>query len=219
MSQSTSSSSSRRVAIAAVLGLTLLSGVVHGYLDGRWSSKTDLIAVGKRLHDLPPRSGDWVLSETSELAEGAAEILRCYGSEMRVYRNEKTDDRVTVAVLFGPRGPIAVHTPEVCYSSVGTRQTRERQVESITTVAMHHELWSVQFSKDGDPTPSLEVWYAWTAGSQWQASKYPRFWMAENLCKIQVAGPVGDEGNQPCRQFLEEFLPDLEKILALMSTD
>ena len=30
--------------------------------------------------------------------------------------------------MFGPRGPMAVHTPEVCFDSVGTSQTRDRRV-------------------------------------------------------------------------------------------
>jgi hypothetical protein len=204
---------SRRIAIAIILGLTLFSGVVHGYLDGRWSSKTDSISIGGRLQDLPQRSGDWVLSRTSELSEGAAQMLQCYGSEMREYRNEQTDARVNVAVLFGPRGPIAVHTPEICYSSNGTSPTRPRQIESISTVTRRHELWSVQFSRNQEPQPSLEVWYAWTVGARWQASKYPRFWVTENLYKVQVAGPVGSETQRPCREFLEAFLPDLEKIV------
>lgn len=204
------STGKRRVAIAAILGLTLLSGVVHGYLDGRWSSETDLVAQGDRLQQLPQQSGDWVLTGTSELDDEVASMLRCYGSVMRDYRNVKTEERITVAVMFGPRGPIAVHTPEVCYRSVGTTQTRTRQVESIPTVTHGHELWSVEFTSEQAGAP-FEVWYAWTDDVRWQASERPRFWLTDNLYKIQIAGPVGDETRRPCREFLQAFLPDLEK--------
>jgi hypothetical protein len=203
----------RRFAVAVVFGLTLLSGVVHGYLDRRWSSNADVKAIGARLANLPERSGDWVVSEKSELSAGVAQMLRCYGSEVRTYRNDQTGVAVKVAVLFGPRGPIAVHTPEICYSSIGTSQTRERQVESVSTATQRHELWSVQFSRDPEPQPSLEVWYAWTDGTRWEARENPRYWWTENLYKIQVAGPISDNSQQPIGDFLQAFLPDLERIM------
>ena len=59
--------SPRRVPIAIVLGLTLFSGMVHGYLDGRWASTADLEQLGSRLGDLPESCGDWLLTETTEL--------------------------------------------------------------------------------------------------------------------------------------------------------
>ena len=204
---------SRRSAFAIVIGLTLFSGAVHGYLDGRWSQDSDLKQRGSRLNDLPQSCGDWVLVESSELPEDAAEMLRCFGSVVREYRNQKYGYAVNVAVLFGPRGPIAVHTPEVCYDSVGTKQTRDRQSESVVVKDRRHQLWSVQFSRKPDPDPVLEVWYAWSDGGNWQASKYPRFWLTENLYKIQLAGPVVNGTQIPCRDFLKEFLPHVQKVI------
>ena len=204
---------SRRIPIALVIGLTLLSGVVHGYLDGRWSVPANLIEQGAELKKLPKSCGDWELVESLELEPGPAKLLRCYGSDVRIYRNKKTDALVNVAVLFGPRGPIAVHTPEVCYSSVGTRQTRDKRAESISTAAGRHQLWSVDFAQQPDPNPSLEVLWGWSDGGNWHASKYPRIWMTENLYKIQVAGPIGDGALQPCRDFLQSFLPYVEKVI------
>ncbi len=204
----------RRVPIAVILGLTLLSGVVHGYLDGRWTKSEDLIKVGQQLKNLPDACGDWTLVESSELKEDAAEMLRCYGSEVRKYQHQKNQALVTVALMFGPRGPIAVHTPEVCYDSIGTKQVRPRQADSIRTKkGTRHQLWSVQFSKEPNPEPSLDVWYAWSDGGAFEARKHPRFWMTENLYKIQLAGPVGDEAQRPCEDFLNAFLPHLDQVI------
>ncbi|TWT55873.1 hypothetical protein CA85_47710 [Allorhodopirellula solitaria] len=197
-----------RIAATAVLvTLTLFAGVVHGYLDGRWSVNADLRAVGSKLDDLPEQVGDWRLVETTELDEGAAELLRCYGSTVRIYENAKTGAAVNVALLFGPRGPIAVHTPEICYSSVGTNQTGERKAEQITAAGLMDSLWSVQFAVKPDPNPSLDVWYGWSDGGAWEARPQPRFWLTENLYKIQVAGPAGDETSRPVEEFLRVFLP------------
>ena len=197
--------------------MTLLSAVVHGYSDGRWARPTDWMAQGQRLAQLPERCGPWVLLKTMELDENAARILRCYGSAVRAYRNEQTKDVVTVAVLFGPRGPIAVHTPEICYSSVGTAQLGERVRNSLDVAGQSQALWSVRFAEKGSDgsmgEPSFEVWYAWSDGEAWLAAEKPRFWMTPNLYKVQVAGPVGQKGTPPCEDFLKEFLPQLAPLL------
>ncbi|TWT54682.1 hypothetical protein Pla22_23320 [Rubripirellula amarantea] len=212
-SQPSAHLSNRRIAGAVVLGLTLFSGVVHGFMDGRWSKAEDLNLIGDRLELIPDRCGDWTLKEDQSLNTKAAELLRCYGSSVRVYHNEKRDTDVNVAVLFGPRGPIAVHTPEVCYSSVGTKQANETTKKSISTKNAKHQLWSVQFSLAPDPKPALDVWYAWSDGGDWQARNHPRFWMTDTLYKIQVAGPVTSDSEQPCEDFLKAFLPHLEEIV------
>ncbi|WP_372719814.1 exosortase-associated EpsI family protein [Novipirellula sp.] len=204
---------SRRIPVAIAVALTLLSGVVHGYLDGRWSRPIDLRAQGDQLAELPERMGDWVLTESTPLDEGAAKMLRCYGSQVRLYHNEKNNAMVTVAVLFGPRGPIAVHTPEVCYSSAGTKQVGQTRVEKITTSQEEHRMWSAQFAQRAEADASLDVWYGWSDGGAFAASKYPRVWMTESLYKIQVAGPVGNESQRPCRDFLEAFLPSVERVI------
>lgn len=206
-----------RTPFAIVIAMTLLSAVVHGYSDGRWARPTDLKAQGQRLAQLPERCGPWVLLKTMELEENAARVLRCYGSAVRAYRNEQTKDVVTVAVLFGPRGPIAVHTPEICYSSVGTAQLGERVRNSLDVAGQSQGLWSVRFAEQGSNgslgEPSFEVWYAWSDGGAWLAAENPRFWMATNLYKIQVAGPVGQKDTPPCKDFLKELLPQLVPLL------
>ncbi|QEG42471.1 exosortase-associated EpsI family protein [Roseimaritima ulvae] len=205
--------SSQKIAIVAIISLTLLSGVAHGYLDGRWAAKTDLQAVGQRLSELPEQCGDWVLLEQQELDPGAATLLRCYGSEVRVYQHQETEVVVNVALLFGPRGPIAVHTPEICYSSSGTKQFGETQAHTLDTAGSPHTLWQARFTQDQQPEPTLDVWYAWSDGGPMQAAQYPRVWLTENLYKIQVAGPVGNQAFQPCRNFLTAFLPYVEGVV------
>ena len=204
---------SRRIPVAVIILLTLASGIVHGMLDGRWSRPDDLIAQASQLDNLPDKCGQWLLSERQELDESAAELLRCYGSQVRVYQHEQTDSTVTVAVLFGPRGPIAVHTPEICYSSVAKKQVGERRVKKITHSGSVDEFWSVKFAENPSPDPSLDVWYGWSDGGSWVASENPRFWMTDNLYKLQIAGPIGDSKFRPCDDFLSEFLPQLQALI------
>lgn len=193
--------------------MTVLSGVVHGYLDGRWSKNEDMIAKGSRLEELPENIGDWELATKSSLKPKAAQILRCHGSVVRHYRHQVSGATVNIAVLFGPRGPIAVHTPEICYSSIGTNLVDERQVTSIECEGDEHKFWAVQFAVDPLPDPSLEVWYAWSDGGQFEARENPRYWLTENLYKIQVAGPVGDSNNGPVKELVTALLPYIKEAI------
>jgi hypothetical protein len=204
---------SRRAVIASLLALTLLSGVVHGYLDGRWTTKESRSVQGDALQQLPSTVGEWTLLDEQDLPDSAQRLLRCYGSVVRVYQHNETGVMVNVAVLYGPRGPIAVHTPEVCYSSVGTKQTRQRRAETFVTDDQRHQLWSVEFSRDDAPDASLAVFYGWSDGGAFVAADSPRFWLTDDLYKIQLAGPVTGSAFDPCHSFLEAFLPHLETLV------
>ncbi|WP_235908430.1 exosortase-associated EpsI family protein [Roseiconus nitratireducens] len=212
-SNSKPSFNSRRYAVVALLVLIVMSGVVHGYLDGRWSLAEDKTRLGEQLLEIPAEFGDWQLVEEGELADSAAKMLRCYGSVVRVYRHQPTGSIINVAVLYGPRGPIAVHTPEICYSSEGTEQAGKARVETVTTDGQQHHFWSVQFLEDGNPDPSLEVWYGWSNGDAFTAADHPRFWPTADLYKIQLAGPVAQSDFNACKSFLASLLPHLEPLI------
>jgi len=204
---------SRRKPMLVVIALLMSSAVVHGSIDGRWSAKKNLKAQGERLSTLPESAGDWKLIDKPEMDESALQILQCHGWDQRKYRNETTGQIITVAVLFGPRGPIAVHTPEVCFDSIGTEQTRDRRVESIPTGKENHQLWSVEFSRKDSLDDNFESWYGWSDGGAFHASKLPRVWMTSTLYKIQLSGPSGNGADQPIQDFLGEFLPQLEIVV------
>ncbi|PAY16621.1 hypothetical protein CKO51_25960 [Rhodopirellula sp. SM50] len=204
---------SRRVIVASLLALTLLSGVVHGYLDGRWTTQTSRSDQATLLNQLPTAIGPWTMLDEQQLPESTQRLLRCYGSVVRVYQHTETGVMVNFAIMYGPRGPIAVHTPEVCYSSVGTNQTRPRRMETFETKENRHHVWSVEFSRDDEPEASLAVYYGWSDGGAFVAADSPRFWLTDDLYKIQLAGPVTGSAIDPCHSFLEAFLPHLEKLV------
>ncbi len=202
------------IALATVLSLTVTSGLVHGYLDARWTTGPDIDAIAAQLPALPEQVGPWVRVSDHELDPAAQRLLRCYGYLNREYWKPATGDRITVAVLFGPRGPIAVHTPEICYSSAGTQPIGERVAETIHSEGQEDQLWHIQFSRLDDPRPSLDVWYAWSQGGPWVAGEYPRFWLTDRLYKVQLAGsPAADGSEPPCRDFLTHFLPAVRKAM------
>lgn len=209
-------------AVAVIAVITVASGAVHGYLDGRLTDATSIEAMASKLDAIPDQVGPWTLVSDQDLPENAQRILRCDGYVNREYWNPQTGDRVYVAVLMGPRGPIAVHTPEICFSSTGTEPMAPRQPRSIETGGQNDRLWNLQFAQPGQTNPELDVWYGWSDGGPWQASENPRFWLTDRLYKIQLASrPAADGGGAsgagggktPAEDFLNHFLPALRQAI------
>ena len=147
------------------------------------------------------------------MADPVAEMLQCAGYVNRRYVNQQTGQTVNLAIIVGPPGPTAVHTPEICFSSRAYDVQGDRQkivLESSPTV--RHTFWSVDFSTKNPLADGLRVYYAWNRGDAWEASASPRyeFAAAPMLYKLQLAGPIGhsksDQGSDPGREFLEDLL-------------
>ncbi|MFO0180325.1 MAG: hypothetical protein ACK517_00950, partial [bacterium] len=150
------------------------------------------------------------------LTPAVERILRCYGYVNRVYWNSKTGHRVSLAILYGPRGPMAVHTPEICYSSRG-RVPIGKPEEVVPGGSLKgHSFWRLDFKHPSSKSSDMEVWYAWSDGNDWIASDYPRFWITQSLFKIQLSGPPGapDEVSA-CDDFLQHAIPELKACLKL----
>lgn len=202
------------VALCLIASATGLSGIMHGFLDGRWGKPEKHVTTAARLNTLPQEVGPWSQVVERELNETAQKLLRCDGYLIREYWNASTGERVQVAVLMGPRGPIAVHTPEICYSSEGTKVLRDRTMRTVRAGDETARFWSLQLGLEGDSTPSLDVWYAWSDGGDWEAAEYPRFWLTDRLYKIQIAGePAVGDGKSSAEDFLILFLPVLRRLI------
>ncbi len=205
----------RGKAVLLCVLLIMGGGVAHGYLDSRWKTKESEAEKAELLRDLPRKAGNWELASNTEIEGSAKRILQCYGSLLREYVNGTTGDRVTVFVVYGPRGPIAVHTPEVCYSSTGTEPAGDRVAKPILINGESQSLWNVKFRKPrSTDLPHLEVFYGWSDGGPWQAASLPRVWLTDSLYKIQVAGPPARSGDEvsPVEDFVRAFLPLLQQV-------
>jgi Protein of unknown function (DUF3485) len=200
--------------LIGVLVITAITTITRNYLEAGWSNRPDLQTHVENLKQLPEQIGDWVCSSTEDLPENARRILNCHGFINRSYWNAQTGATVTVAVLYGPRGPIAVHTPDVCYSGIGTTPVADRRSVEIKSDDRSDRFWTIQFTRGAEPTPSLEVWYAWSDGGPWVASEHPRFWLTDSLYKIQLAGPPGKNNTEgDCKSFLRALIPVLRQKL------
>jgi hypothetical protein len=201
---------SRSLALIACIATLVFSGVMNGALDGRWANRTELEEHGQRLQQAPKIVGDWILIKEEPLDADAQAMLQCHGSLTRYYRNRITGEEVGLLLIYGPRGPVAVHVPEICYSSVGTFPSGAPVAKSLSD-SKQDSFWVTQFDHASDGKSAFEVWYAWSTGTDWEAANHPRFWITDQLYKIQVAGPatMATEEKSPVERFLDVFIPIL----------
>ena len=161
------------------------------------------------------------MRSTQPLDEEVAQMLQCAGSFLRVYQNSLTGGTVSVAIVVGPPGPTAAHTPEVCFSSSGKAIDEPSQAfHPRPDVAPDESLWRVTFRSSGADPQLLRVVYGWHApDGPWQAARDPRFEYGGQplLYKLQLACLTSERSDQtgkdPCLDFLHDFLPALEESL------
>lgn len=200
----------RWLALASALLLTVGGGVLYGRFSQRWGPPADLVAAAAQLEQMPRQFGTWKLAEELPIEKSALEMLECAAYVNRRYVNEATGHSISLAVLLGPPGPIAVHTPEICFSSRAYEiQSDRKEIAIETTTRGRQTFWSVDFGSRNALAEGLRVYYAWSAGSEWQAAASPRFQFATAplLYKIQLAAPAAprltDDSPDSGRQFLE----------------
>src|SRR5262249_3178889 len=93
------------------------AGIVHGFWTDRWSASADVEQAAERLSAVPVRFGDWegqdVEVKPGQVGAGVAGCLQ------RRFVNKVTGQSVVIALVNGRPGPVATHTPEVCYGASG----------------------------------------------------------------------------------------------------
>jgi hypothetical protein len=195
------------------IGLTLVSGLVYGRWTQRWGATASLAAAAKRVEAFPRQLGSWRLMEDRPMADQIVEMLQCEGHVNRRYVNENDGSIVNVALIVGPPGPTAVHTPEICFSSQAYEIEEDRQKKFFKT--RHdgaHSLWTTTFRSSDLTHDQLRVYYGWSEGEQWEASRSPRFEYGGSalLYKLQVSTVVmpvpGSETSDSCQDFIETLL-------------
>lgn len=205
------------LAIAAACGLLLGSGVVHGLLTDRWGRDREVIAAAAdRLAAVPVRVGDWVGSD-QELEADQAKLAGIQGSLVRRYRHTGSGDTVALVIVCGSPGPIAVHTPDVCYAGSGYRpESPPVRLPVETAAGPTDQCWAATFRNPDAAIPKrIEVLWAWNGSGAWEAVDQPRWRFARrpNLFKLYLSREITGAGQarryETCQSFLRKLLPDV----------
>jgi hypothetical protein len=197
------------------LGALVVAAVFEGMRSGRWGISEDLKAAAARLDRVPARFGDWTSSD-NPVDRKILERAEAAGSVSRVYRNAKTGSVVSVLLLCGRAGPIASHTPDICYAGLGYQMSGGELRKTLSPPAGPATYWSARFAKDA-ADPGLEVNWAWgDAAGTWVAAEAPRLEFASRpvLYKVYATRALapaatrsGTPEPDPVHDFLTEFLP------------
>jgi hypothetical protein len=206
----------RTITLLTVLALTIVTGVIQGRLTNRWGVPEDVLALGRRLEELPTSFGDWELVQVSEIGEDAANVLKPYGYFGGAFQNQVTGDLVTMFVIVGPPEHLCGHTPEACFYNRHYEQIGGREVfalESSDSSGKPHEFWRVPFRRLDVDGMFVPAYYSWSDGDRWVAGEDPRFLFAGSsyVFKVQLScnlsGSRTTEETDPCQEFLAAFVP------------
>jgi hypothetical protein len=205
----------------ATVAILLGSGYVHGLWSFRWSAAGEIRAAAERLAAVPAAFGDWSGTD-APLGDREAKVGRIDASVSRRYVNARTGRAVTILLVCGRPGPIAAHSPEVCYAGGGYEVEGERAKVAIGYGGPRPaEFWSIRVAKPDAARPErITIDYGWFADGVWTApAGEARLHFAGHpvlykLYAIREQPRADDRPDfDPTADFLGEFLPRLQVAL------
>jgi hypothetical protein len=210
----------RVLPVLTALPLVLAFGVGEGMWTNRWGWSEEAERAAARLADLPRAVGAWE-GHDEKLDPREVAQAKMTGYLLRRFVHRRTGAALTVLLVCGRPGPVAVHTPDVCFPGAGYGLTRKAERHSVSAdgLAQPAEFWVAGFEKEGAVSEPLRVFWAWNAAGDWVAPDNPRFQFARSsaLYKLYVIRPLtrADEPPEkdPSTDFLRAFLPEAQRCL------
>jgi hypothetical protein len=203
------------------LALVIAAGLVHGRWTQRWSASRAVEDAVARLGQVPTNVGAWqgrlLEMDREQLARAniAGHVARRYG------RRDGTA-AVTILLVCGLPGPIAVHTPDICYAGAGYELLGAPATLSVPDGpgGGPAEFRHAVFGKTNSPVPSyLRILWTWSADGSWKAPENPRLAFAPQraLYKLYVIHEMDTSEQRveddPSLELLRSLLPELERAL------
>lgn len=218
----------RHLPLVAAIIVVLGGGVVRARWASRQADTRDIQAAASRLASVSKNSGEWVSTEREfNVSEYASAGIQ--GALLRDYKHQGTGQQMTLMIVCGRPGPIAAHTPEVCYPGAGFQVLSDHiRVTLERGNARPPDLfWKLRLNKKDSVLPQyLNVTYSWSPDGTWLApERDARFAFADAavLYKLYAIRPVPPsiamEGEaveaetDPTVDFLQAVLPDLNRAI------
>jgi hypothetical protein len=204
--------------VLTALALVSASGLVYGLWTARWQKSDELVQALARVPEVPHTLAGWKGHDLDVDTE-AFHQARAEAYWMRRY--EKNGEAISVILMCGRAGPLAVHTPDVCYRGAGYEMVG--RVEPLTVDVpggASAAFWTARFQKERPgETGQLRLLWSWSHDGTWQAPTWPRltFAGAPFLYKLYVIRETtsADEPRpgDPTLALLGELLPALDRTL------
>ena len=193
----------------------IAAGVWHGTATGRWGETHELQDAVARVKAMPFTVGDWI-SKDLAVNPRHLEVGEIAGHLSRTFVHKISGESINILLVLGKPGPIAVHSPDVCFEGAGYKMgPKTTYALKNASVDRYDEFWSAKFTKDPQPAP-LHILWAWTTGGLWMAPDNPRltFYRSPVLFKLYIIrevkaqdAPMVDETMQ---LFIKDVLPALK---------
>jgi exosortase len=204
------------------VAIVIATGAVTGRWTHRWTTSDELKLAVARLDGVPQTIGDWVGSEEQVNPQDliAADLQGCV---VRRYENRRNGRKIGVMLVCGRPGPVAVHTPDVCYPSNGYKMDQD-QPDTIVlkpkSGLIESQFLAARFRREHAVTSEgLRIFWSWSASGNWTVPRSTRLEFAGHpfLYKLYVistsAGEQDQIGAPWQKEFIERFLVELDKRL------
>ncbi len=205
--------------VATALVLIIAAGVGHGLATNRWGAADPGPGTGN-VAGVPEVVGPWVgrelATDPQQLARGNI-LAAC----SRRYENRVTGASLQMLLVFGPTGPITVHTPDLCYPGAGYEIVGVPAGTSLPSAGGVSGEFRTAKARKEEPgrVTYLRLLWAWNAAAGWEAPEYPRLALSHSpmLYKLYVVQEMVTPDqpllNEECTDFLQRFLPLLPPVL------
>jgi hypothetical protein len=145
------------------------------------------------------------------------------GNLLRRYVNKRLGVSVDLVLVNGKPGPVATHTPEVCYGASGFEVGQRKEVRLDTGERPAH-FWTADAVKARvSKEMKLRLFWAWNGGEGWVASsdarnqfprhRYPVLHKLYVIRDLSAPGSAFTSKDEPSEAFLQALLPQLDRTL------
>jgi hypothetical protein len=202
---------------AATFAAILICGLAHGLMTNRWTGSEQLKVLAQSLERLPANVGPW---QGEDLEIQSRHLSGLAGHIYRRYVHQQTGAAVSLFAVCGPTGPVAIHTPDVCYEASGYQVAPKTKATVTTTMgqALGEFFTSRLTMSKASDHKDLRIYWGWTAGSGWSAPENPRLLFAGQPALIKLyalresTGQGERDAADPCLDLLREILQTLEGV-------
>jgi hypothetical protein len=209
----------RRILITiAAIAAVLATGIVHGIWTGRWEFTDEPGTSVARLPQVPMDLGDWQGQRLDAESDMVGEASGCL---LRRYTNKWTGANVTVFLLCGRPGPVAIHPPDSCYAAGGYEVTTPSLFKAPAekdSAAPEFRVARMRKKRASDQS-QLRVFWSWNDGSGWRVPANPRWTFAASrvLFKLYLVRELPDFeeplDDDPSLDLMRRLLPELNHTL------
>src|SRR5262249_38640128 len=156
--------------------LIISCGIAEGFWTNRWTSSGEIQAAVLKLEQVPMTLGPWQ-AQARELDADQIRAAQLSGYLSREYVHRSTRKSISILLVCGRAGPVAVHPPDACYRGAGYEPTAAYVRQAIVCEALNSpaEFFTAIFGKEESVVPDLlRIYWSWNASGTWQAPDNPR---------------------------------------------